>query len=211
MATKNLETVFWVRIKRRKTRLLDALRTEDFTYLNLPGAISAHCSDPKLFCREAGLPVSVIDKLRDFCIETCNASQEVLGSARREAAEVVGEPDRDVLVQKWGVIRNRAKVLATGRIQELYEFAEKTVTRFPGPDLPEQAADLFIHAAYWIEYAFRALVSGLRYISSKVDLLMAGDPKPLDGARDICKLEVSAAIDEIKALFRASPDDFVIV
>ncbi|KAI4869845.1 hypothetical protein F4820DRAFT_470723 [Hypoxylon rubiginosum] len=217
MDFRNLRTFWWLRIKARKARVLRALETEDFTYLNLPDALRAHSTIPKQICRLGGISESVIDRLRDACIGACEASKKILASAKLDVEAANGEAHRGELVDKLGGIHNKAKQQAIDQVHKVYSAAELLINRFPGPelvpghDLPEQATDLFLHAAYWIEYSFRGLVSGLKYISSKKDLLMEGDSKPLDTAGETCNHEVDAAISEIEKLFVATPEDYVII
>ncbi|XXH01557.1 hypothetical protein Hte_007917 [Hypoxylon texense] len=217
MTTRNIDNFWWVRLKARKTRVLEALASEDFTYLNLPDALCGHTTDAKRICGLAGLSETIIDQLKDACISTCEANKEIVSSVKRNMEKVKGETDRDAIAKKLEGQHGRAKQKAARQIHQLYELAERTINRFPGPDivplhdLPEQATDLFLNAAYWIEYSVRALLSGLKYMSKKVDSLMEGDSKPLDAATDITYHEVEAAKSETVTLFLATPEDFVMV
>lgn len=177
MALEALNSLWWIRLKKRKTQVLNALQTQDFTYLDLPDALRVHTTNPKEVCRQAHLPEAVANELRDRCIDTCKANKEILAAAKEEARVLLGEKDGDLVLYKLDEMCSTALRSANKNIEKIYDFAERLIDQFPdrdehpGYDLKEDMTDLFIHTAYWVEYSFRGLSNGLRHIKKRQGLL----------------------------------------
>ncbi|KAI1758818.1 hypothetical protein GGR53DRAFT_471960 [Hypoxylon sp. FL1150] len=213
-----LNALWWMRLKRRKTKALDSLQAQNFTFLDLPDALKIHTENAKQICRQASLPEAIAEQLRDRCIDSCNSNKEILAAAKREAEALLGETNRDVALQKLEEMRNTAIKAATENVEKIYDFAERLINQFPGHDelapgydLQEDMTNVFIHTAFWMEYALRGLSSGLRYITKKQDQLMAGDSKPLDAATDQSSHQIDTAVREIRSLFALSFTDYVVL